>query len=379
MKVIRLSAIVLLSSFLTAGYAQQVIRFSDKRWKIEATGSLVEYYKGYESIYLKLGRATLPEVKFLNGIIEFDLYLTEQASFSGFFFRQQDRLNYEEIYFRPHQSGRPDAFQYTPVFNGISGWQLYHDQYDALNDGFIHWKPQGTLRGFNSPIDFPFDRWVHVKLLVKDNKAELYYNNMNSPVAFIHELLQEQKAGAIGISSSVSAMRFANFSFTATDNIVFNTYENIAITAAPGTITEWQVSNVFKEDLIKNMNTINAEWANKLRWKNLPVEATGLANLSRLSVVSDSANTVFARVTINVDKDQIKKLDIGYSDRVKIYCNGTALYSGNASFRTRDYRYLGTIGYFDAVYLPLKKGENTIMIAVSETFGGWGIMGKWNQ
>lgn len=39
----------------------------------------------------------------------------------------------------------------------------------------------------------------------------------------------------------------------------------------------------------------------------------------------------------------------------------------------RDYRFLGTIGLFDEVYLPLKKGENELWLAVTESFGGWGI------
>jgi hypothetical protein len=43
---------------------------------------------------------------------------------------------------------------------------------------------------------------------------------------------------------------------------------------------------------------------------------------------------------------------------------------------SRDYRYLGTIGYFDNVTLPLEAGKNEICIAVSEAFGGWGIMGR---
>jgi len=94
--------------------------------------------------------------------------------------------------------------------------------------------------------------------------------------------------------------------------------------------------------------------------------------------VADS-NTIFAKITITSDKDQFKKLDLGFSDRVKAFCNGQAVYSGNNSFRTRDYRYLGTIGYFESLYLPLKKGENTIMLAVSETFGGWAVMAKWEN
>ena len=126
------------------------------------------------------------------------------------------------------------------------------------------------------------------------------------------------------------------------------------------------------------MNQLNISWINSFKWKTLNTEATGLANISRLFKV-DSTNTVFAKLVINSDKDQLKKMEIGYSDAVKVYFNGIAIYSGNTAFRTRDYRYLGTIGYFDAVYLPLKKGENTVLIAVSETFGGWGLMAKWEN
>jgi hypothetical protein len=47
--------------------------------------------------------------------------------------------------------------------------------------------------------------------------------------------------------------------------------------------------------------------------------------------------------------------------------------AGADDYRSRDYRFLGTIGYFDELYLPLKKGENELIFAVSEDFGGWGI------
>jgi hypothetical protein len=376
MKLQTLSAIVLLSSILTNGYSQTAVPFSDKRWKIEPAGQMVEYYKGYECLYLKDGRATLPDVHFLNGIIEFDICLTEQVSFSGFFFRQINPGNYEWFYFRAQQSGKPDAYQYTPVFNGDPAWQLYHDQFDGVNDGYIHWKPQGLLNGYNGAIEYPYERWAHVKVLVKNDKAELYFDN--KLVGVIHKLLQEQKAGAIGVSSSLAAMRFANFSYTSTDDVVIKDEQIIPPNIQANSIMQWTVSNPFKEDVLKDKNMLDASFINKHSWKKLAIENGGFANLARLYPVSDS-NTVFAKVTVVSDKDQIRKLEIGYSDRVKVFCNGQAIYSGNNSFRTRDYRYLGTIGYFDAIYLPLKKGENTILLAVSETFGGWGIMGKWEN
>ncbi|HEV8270685.1 MAG TPA: hypothetical protein VGQ04_05225, partial [Chitinophagaceae bacterium] len=163
-----------------------------------------------------------------------------------------------------------------------------------------------------------------------------------------------------------------------TDDVSIKSQSNVPNNIPANSIMQWQVSNSFKEEVLKDKNMLDASLVKKLSWKKLSIENGGFANLARLYPVTDS-NTVLAKITVVSDKDQLKKLDIGYSDRVKAFCNGQAIYSGNNSFRTRDYRYLGTIGYFDAIYLSLKKGENTIILAVSETFGGWGVMGKWEN
>lgn len=380
MKLLQLSAFILLSSFLTAVYSQQTVPFSDKRWTIQAQGSMQEGYKGFNSLYLQNGIAWLKDEEFGNGIIEFDMYQSTRPSFSGLIFRVKDANNYEDIYLRSHQSGNPDAYQYTPVFNGNSSWQLYHDAHDAVNDGFVHWKQRGKIMGYNTVIDYSFDKWTHVKLLLKNSQAELYVDNNSTPVAFIRELLTGFSSGALGVKSGNGAVWFANFSFTKTDDIVFKTREDgYQPTTPAGTIAAWQVSNAFKEDVTAKMMQLDTKWVDQLKWKTLSTEATGLVNISRLWPVSDSANTVLVKFIVNSDKEQLKRLDIGYSDRVRIYCNNNVLYAGNAGFRTRDYRYLGTIGYFDAVYLPLKKGGNTIIMAISETFGGWGVMAKWEN
>lgn len=81
-------------------------------------------------------------------------------------------------------------------------------------------------------------------------------------------------------------------------------------------------------------------------------------------------------MTINADKPGVRKLTFGFSDRARVYLNKQLLYAGEDNFMSRDYRFLGTIGYFDAVYLNLKQGPNELWIAVSENFGGWGIKAK---
>ena len=69
----------------------------------------------------------------------------------------------------------------------------------------------------------------------------------------------------------------------------------------------------------------------------------------------------------------------GFSDSVKAYLNGRLIFSGTDTYRSRDYRFLGTLGDFDALYLPLEKGENELWMAVGESFGGWGIKARFDD
>jgi len=62
-----------------------------------------------------------------------------------------------------------------------------------------------------------------------------------------------------------------------------------------------------------------------------------------------------------------------------VYLNGTLIYSGENMYQSRDYRYLGTIGLFDNIVLPLQPGDNELWFAVTESFGGWGIKARIND
>jgi hypothetical protein len=73
----------------------------------------------------------------------------------------------------------------------------------------------------------------------------------------------------------------------------------------------------------------------------------------------------------------VKKLAFGFSDRGSIFLNGQIVFSGDNTYRSRSLRYLGVVTIDnDAVYLPLRQGENELVIAVSEAFGGWGLIAR---
>lgn len=84
---------------------------------------------------------------------------------------------------------------------------------------------------------------------------------------------------------------------------------------------------------------------------------------------------VYARTRIDADRDRVEKLSIGYSDDVTVFLNGQILFRGRSAQNFRDPGFLGIVSAEnDAVYLPLKKGANELMLAVSELGGGWGFI-----
>jgi hypothetical protein len=344
---------------MTSLNSPQTIPFDSGRWQWHAVESRVEEHLGRPSLCLKGGIATLADAWFTDGMVEFDLAFTGERGFLGGVWRVQDPRNYEEFYVRPHQSGNPDANQYTPVFNGVSGWQLYHG-------------PRYTV-----PVVYPSGSWFRVRILFSGPRAEVYIEDLEKPVLFVDGLKRSVAPGGVGVSAGNFAPGwFSNFSFTSLEAPRLQGRPGPPEPVPDNVIPSWWVSDVFPESALEGKYTLGPDELAGRRWSHLDTEPSGLANLARLQGIDLRKNTVFARKVLLSDREQIKRLDFGFSDRVRIYLNGRLLYRGDDTYQSRDYRFLGSIGYFDALYLPLEAGENEILMAVSEDLGGWGIQAK---
>jgi hypothetical protein len=353
------AALTLGASLVTAS---EPIPFDSPRWQIEAEENRIEEYKGKTSLVLRGGLALVEDSEFTDGVIEYLCAFPDARAFVGATWRVQDAANREEFYIRPHQSGNPDANQYTPVFNGLSAWQLYHGE------------------GYGTPVAYEFDSWFPVRIVVSGDQAEVYIGDLEKPALFIDDLKRETASGAVGLAvPNFGAVRFADFRFDTVDTPKLKGRVERERAAPAGAVMEWKVSVPFAEMALEGSIEITPSLKDDLAWTSLISEPTGLANLSRVSVLTREANTVIARVTVISDRAQSKTLAFGYSDRLRLFLNDRLLYTGNNGYRTRDYRYLGTIGYFDAVTLPLQKGKNELWFAVSESFGGWGVQAAFED
>ena len=342
----------------------ETVPFDSGRWEIQAAESKVTNHLGRSSLYLKGGLAAVRDTKFTDGVIEFDIAFTGERGFMGVVWRMQDFANYEEFYLRPHQSGNPDANQYQPVFNGVAAWQLYYGE------------------SYAAPTRYDNNQWMHVRVVVSGRRAEIYIKDMETPALFVSELKRETKEGRVGLSASNFAPAyFSNFAVTPTSAAppLKGAPKEAATATTPGTVKSWMVSDAFDGKSLEGKYELAAADTQKLNWHKLAAEPNGTANLARLQGVAEGRDTAFARLVIQSDREQVRKIRFGFSDAVKVYFNGRLVYGGSDIYQSRDYRFLGTIGLYDELYLPLRRGDNELWLAVTENFGGWGVTAQFEN
>ena len=350
----RFGALVPLVVAALAGVAHAQQPFDTSAWNITAAESRIQPYRGRSALLLREGVAWLRDSHFQNGTIEFDIAFSDAPGFPGIAFRAATHDDYELFYLRENLSGGPHATQYTPVLHGLYAWQIYAGP---------AW--EATAR-------WTYDRWMHVKLVVSGTRAELYVDG-DSAVQVVPRLRGPQGAGGVGLLAGPGAARFANV-VVRPENApsVAGEPAEVKDSTAPTIVRTWRVSAPFAESLMVRGHDLPA-LPGIATWPKLDIEERGIANLARLAGNGNGRNTVVAAITITSDKARDVPVRFGFSDRVRVYLNGKMLYAGNDGFATHDPDFLGIVGLFDELTLPLKRGANQLCFAVSETFGGWAI------
>lgn len=342
--------------------AQETLQYDGVTWQVTAAESgavRIEQALGREALFISRGQAWRPDVDLQDFVLEYDYASTDQSGFIGVNWRAASEDALEQFYVRPHQSGQPDAAQYLPVLHGIAGWQIYAGPNEA----------QAT--------DLPAREWIRVRIVAIGDAADIFVGDMNTPLLHIADLGSATTGGAIGLYMSDrpwmqgTGSWFSDISVraaTAQDQLIG---QSRATDPLPDTlIAHWAVSDTFSEaELDADYSLPPLDGARSI----LAVEPNGIANISRLVRPTPDANTVLAEVSLSAEEAMTRELSFGYSDRVRLYLNGEQIYAGNAGWRVRDHRHLGTIVRVDRVPLRLQPGENVLTAAVSESFGGWGI------
>ena len=212
---------------------------------------------------------------------------------------------------------------------------------------------------------------------------------MDKPALVMDDLKSGVQKGQVALYVLTGATYFSNFEIRTTPDAP---WERHLPPMPPGTLTKWSLSPSY-DALARNLERpLSPSESDAIHWQDVEAEPPGFVVLYRyreaphpkVTFQSDFSTrlepqpgmkVVYARTSIDSDRDQVKKLYIGYSDDVSVFLNGKILYRGRSAQGFRDPGFLGIVNpENDAVYLPLKKGRNELMLAVSELGGGWGFI-----
>ncbi|HXF39646.1 MAG TPA: hypothetical protein VN687_08035 [Blastocatellia bacterium] len=340
-------------------------------WVLEGQAKPAEY-QGRKCLFLDGGAATVKDFELRDGVIDVDISTPATRGFFGIQFRiSSDGANAEWVYLRQHKSGLPDAMQYTPVLNTGANWQIYNGP------------------GFTGAVDIPKDVWFHLRLEIAGAQAKLYVKDMDKPALVMNDLKSGIQKGQVALYVLTGATYFSNFEIRTTPDAP---WERRLPPMPPGTLTKWSLSPSY-DALARNVERpLQSTESEAIRWQDVEAEPPGFVVIYRyreaphlrVSFANDfskrlepqpGTKLVYARTVIDSDRDQVKRLYIGYSDEVSVFLNGKILFRGRSAQNFRDPGFLGIVNpENDAVYLPLKKGSNELMLAVSELGGGWGFI-----
>lgn len=344
------------------------------RWELESNAKPAEF-QGRACLMLDGGAASVKDLDLRDGAIDVDVITPAHRGFFGIQFRLTDEgANGEWIYLRQHKSGLADAMQYTPILNSGANWQLYSGP------------------GFTGAVDVPKNQWMHLRLELSGAQAKLFVDDMRKPALIMPDLKSGKQSGQVALVSLLGATCFSNFVVQATADVP---WQRQLPPMPAGTLTQWSLSPSF-DALARNLEQplSSAERA-AMQWQTVQAEPPGIVPIYRyrqaphlrVSFANDwskrlepqpGMQVVYARTTVASEREQVRKLNLGYSDDVSVFLNGQILYRGRSAQNFRDPA--GFLGIMDvendAVYLPLKKGDNELVLAISELGGGWGFIAR---
>jgi len=364
-----LAVLSLLSLGLTASStAQEALPISDGRWQLEGPSIATGRYDGRDVLNVENGVASRREVRLEDGVIELDVQLTRRRSFVYVIFRIQEDGEQEEVYLRPHKSGLPDALQYAPVFQGHSAWQLYHGP------------------GKTAAVDFEPGAWTHVRLVLQGRRAALFLGDGIEPALVVDRLAREPRPGYVAVRGFVPKgtpgegpiARFANVTVRPGPPGFEFPPRTSVLKPDPGIVGAWAVSASFPPR--EGATLPDASSLGPMR--RVEAGPGGLLELHRYVKLPAGGReaAAVAGLRIRAASDVIRAFDLGFSDTATVFLNGRPLWSGDASYSFDAPRRDGLIGFDQArLYLPLVRGDNELRVLISDSFGGWGLMGRFDD
>jgi hypothetical protein len=338
------------------------VELKPENWEFKPqTAEFLEYKsKPVLKLLTSSDPVVLKDFNFTNGTIEYDLEPLDPR-FTSFYFRWRDSKENECFYFRTGRAGNPqavDAVQYAPHLGGVNLWDM--------------------LPQYQTNADFKKDDWNHVKLVISGKQMRVYVNDMEHPVLQVPMLEGNTSSGTLAFDGKLIISNLV-----VKQNVVEGLLPEAGIdpTASdPRYIRKWQLSSPitaakgidFDEKYAPNAET---------KWEEIWSERNGLVNLTRKFGKTEGRRIVWLKTTIHSNQAQNKALRFGFSDEVWVMINNAPLYLDKNLYNTPMAKQPdGRCSIENStITIPLKEGDNELVIGVANFFYGWGIVARFDN
>jgi hypothetical protein len=322
-----------------------------------------EHHDGRDAIVMLPGnqaqgipssQAILKNLRFRDGTIEYDVEATAGMG-AGVAFRRQDEDNYELFYLRPKPNCNraEDCMQYAPQVKGALLW-----------DVFPQYQTPGPLH----------EGWNHIRMVVAGKRMNIFVNGEVTPSMQIGRLEGDVTDGELMLEGPGT---FSNIVVTPGVTAGLSSQPVADATAGdPRYIRHWELSPY--RPIAQDAQT-PARPSQETAWKPLAAERAGFVNVSRqygLILPRSQSNIVWLKTTIHSTADQQKQVKFGWVREAWVYVNGKLVYADKnlyqpaAARKSPDGRMSLQNGGFA---LPLKVGDNEVMVGLVNNFYGWGL------
>jgi hypothetical protein len=301
-------------------------------------------------------------INFINGTIEFDFEPAAPMTLGSsptVYFRGNKETNDSEIFYIRARSGNPranDAIQYCPILAGVNMWDMY---------------PQ-----YQGYATFEADKLNHLKMIIHGAQMLVFVNDMSKPALHIPKLEGRGEGSTLAFDGGMLV-----------SNLTIKPNEVGNLPAVAGSdltshdahyIRKWQ--HTVKADLSMGSEpfTVNLP-KSEAYTENIEAESYGMVNLSRKLGGNNTRRVIYLKAKIKSESQQKIGMALGFSDEVWVFLNNQMIYVDKNIYLQAPMRKYpeGRISTLNSkMELPLKQGDNELVVALANDFYGWGIIAR---
>ncbi|PTY02842.1 hypothetical protein DB347_23145 [Opitutaceae bacterium EW11] len=235
---------------------------------------------------------------------------------------------------------------------------------------------------YQSAAPLRLKQWNHMRLVISGQRMDVYINGAQNPTLHVGRLEGDLSSGELLLQGPAA---FSNLVVSPgrVDKLEPEAEKDPTWDDA-GLVRHWQISS------LQELPGANAPTVQDLppvsgNWKPLEAERGGLVNVSReygLPLKRPNRALVWLKTTVKSDGERVVHTSVGWAREIWVFVNGQAVYADKNLYTLASARKApdGRCSLENGSFaLPLRAGENEVVVALANNFYGWGLIWRIND